>query len=153
MSGYFFFDPTSVTMVLMAEFYFFCSPMWSRLCSQNLRFLSFLFFLSYSEDSTTLVWDRTEAFFLADFAFLGLDSSGRGSFAVVTWICTLEAVLLRERWPQKQQISEFRTILLDLRPALASALTILCIISSKFMDSLSYCSISTLIKGLSLSQK
>ena len=83
MLRYFFFDLTSVMLVLVAGVYFFYSSVWSRLCSWNLRFLSFLSFLLYSEDSAILVQGGAKAFFLADFAFLGLDSSGQGSFAVV----------------------------------------------------------------------
>ena len=81
--------------------------------------------------------------FLTGFAFLRLDSLGRDSFAVVSWVCTFETVLLERRWPLGQQISESRTMTLDLRPALASVLTALCTISPKSMDFRSCCSILT----------
>ena len=66
---------------------------------------------------------------------------------------TFEAVLLKGRCPWGQRISETRTMALDLWPALDYALTALCTISSKSMDSRSCCSISTLMKGLRPSRK
>ena len=89
MSGYFFFNPASVTMVPIAGV---CS-----FFSRNFRFLSFLSFLPCSKDSATLVRGGTGAFPSTGFASLGLDSLGRGFFADVPWVCTFEAVLLKER--------------------------------------------------------
>ena len=51
------------------------------------------------------------------------------------------------------QISESRTMMLDFRLALAFVLTALCTISLKFMDSWSFCFISTLMEGLRFSWK
>ena len=53
------------------------------LFSRNLRFLFFLTFLLYSKDSAVFVRGGAKTFFLAGFAFLGLDSLERGFFAVV----------------------------------------------------------------------
>ena len=64
---------------------------------QNLHFLSFLSFLPCYENSAALVRGKAEAFFLVGFAFLVLDSSGRGSFVDIPWVCTFEAVLLEGR--------------------------------------------------------
>ena len=89
MSGYFFFDPASVTLVPVDGICFFLS--------RNLRFLSFLSFLLCSKDSAALVRSKVGAFFLADFASLGLDSLERGSFADISWVCTFEEVLLEGR--------------------------------------------------------
>ena len=84
-----------------------------------------------------------------DFISLALDFSRWGKFlAVILWVCTFEAVLLERRWLLEQQISESRTMVLDFRLALTSALIAFCTISSKFTDSPSCCFISTLIEGL-----
>ena len=107
---------------------------------------SFLFFLYCFESSAALV--RT-AFVSLALGFLGWEKS----LAVVICVYTFKVVLLEGRWPLGQQISNFWIIVLDFRPALASALTVFCIISSKFIDSRSCCSISTLIEGLKLWQK
>ena len=140
MLGYFFFDPVSMTLVPVAGV---CSFL-----SQNLRFLSFLFFLPYSEDSAALVRGGAGAFSSAGFASLDLDSSGRGSFVAVPWVYTFKAVLLEGRWPQRQRISESRIIALNLRPTLASTLTAFCTIFSKSIDSRSCYFISTLMESL-----
>ena len=145
MLGYFFFDPASVTLVPVAGV---CSFL-----SRNLRFLSFLSLLPSSEDSAALVRGGAGVFFSAGFASLGLDSSGRGSFADVPLVCTFEAVLLEGRWPQEQRIFESRTMVLDLRPTFASALTVFYTISSKSMASQSCYSISILIESLRLFRK
>ena len=82
---------TLMALLPMAEVFF------SSLFSRNLRFLSFLSFLPYSEDSAALIRGRVEAFSLAGFALLSLDSLGRGFFAVVSWVCTFKAILLEGR--------------------------------------------------------
>ena len=144
MSAYFFFNPALVMLVPVAGVCFFCSLVWSWLCFQNFRFLScrsFLFFLFCSKDSAALVW--------TDFAFLALGFSGREeALTVVFWICTFKTVLLEGQWPREHQISESRTMVLDLRLVLVSPLTTFCNISSKSMASQSCCFISTLIEGL-----
>ena len=122
--------------------------------------VEFFFFLSYSRFFFSQLGlagssERGKAGALpsVDFASLGLDSSVRGSLAVVPWVCIFEEVLWDGRWPLGQRASNSRTMVLDLRPALASALTTFCTISSKSMDSRSCYSISTLIEGLRFFRK
>ena len=103
--------------------------------------------------SVDLEQGRVGALPSACFASLGLDFLVRGSLAIVPWVCIFEEVLWDGRWPPKQWVSDSRTMVLDLRPALASALTAFYTISWKFMDSQSYCSISNLIEGLRYSRK
>ena len=89
----------------------------------------------------------------ADFASLGLDSSGLDSLPIVTWVYIFEAVLLERRWPLRQRASKSRSMVLDLRPALASVLTAFCTISSKSMGSWSWYFILTFMKDLRLFRK
>ena len=144
----------------------------------TLLMLRFFFFLAVSTMLSpvagvsfgSLVWShwRLNLFYLSsflagsaglsrretDFGSLILGSLGQEkSLAVVFWVYTFEAVLLEGRWPRGQRISESRTMMVDLRPALAFALTALYTISLKFTNSRSCCSISNLIKGLKLSWK
>lgn len=51
----------------------------------------FLSFLPYFKSSTALVCGK------AVFGFLALDSSGRGSLTVVSWVCIFEAIFLEEQ--------------------------------------------------------
>ena len=90
---------------------------------------------------------------LVDFTSLDLDSSVWGFLAVISGVYNFEEVLWDGWWSWKQRIFESWIMVLDLSPALASMLTALCIISSKFMDSRFCCSISTLMEGLRPSQK
>ena len=84
----------------------------------------------------------------ANFASLGLDSSGLDFLPVIPWVRIFEAVLLEGWWFLEQRTFESRTMVLDLRPALASTLTAFYTISLKSMGSRSCYSISTLIKSL-----
>lgn len=147
MSGYFFFEPSLVALILVARVYSFCSPIWFYLCFQNFCFLFFLFFLLYSKDSATLVRSRARVFSLADFVFLVLDSLGRDSLVVIPLVNTFKIIIieLEGRWPLEQWISESRTIILDFKFALAFALTAFYIISSKLTDSQSCYSISNFV--------
>ena len=116
-----------------------CSLVCFRLWFRSLFFFSFL--------SSFLVGSATSSQDWAGFASLGLDSSQRIE-TLEAWVYTLEKVLWDRRWSLGQRASDSQTMVLDLRPALASALTALCTISSKFVSFLSCCSISILIEGL-----
>ena len=123
-----------------------CSPGCSRLWFRSFFFFTFL--------SSFLAGSAISSRDGAGFGSLALGSSERGeSLWLEPWVCTLEVVLWDERWPMGQRASNSRTMVLDLKPALAFALTAFCTISSKFVDSRSYCSISTLMEGLRPSQK
>lgn len=120
---------------------------WSRF------FLKYSIFLSIQEVLLGLVdlrQDGAGALSLSGFAFLGLDSLIWGFLAIVSWVCIFKAVevVLEGLWPLRQWISKSQTLILDLRPVLASALTVYYIISSKLIDYWSCCSILTLIESL-----
>lgn len=117
MSRYFFFDPSLMTLVSIVRVCFFCSPMWSCLYSWNCFFMSFLTFLSCFEISVILVRGKAQAFSLADFTFLSLDSLRQDSFTVVSWVCTFEVVVLKRWWFWGQWIFVSRTMMLDFRLA------------------------------------
>ena len=122
--------------------------------------VEFFFFLSYSRFfflqlglAGSLEQGGAGALSSVNIAFLDLDSSVRSSLAVVPWVCTFEKVLWDGQWPLQQWASDFRTMVLDFRPALASALTTFCTISSKSIGSRSCYSILTLMQDLRLSRK
>ena len=141
---FFFFFKILVMLTIVSGVCSFCSPVYFYLWPQNFFFLSFLsFFLG---DSAPLSYDE------ADFESFGLDSLGQKK-SLKHWVYTFKAVLLKRQWPERQRISKSWTMIVDLRPALASILTAFCTISSKFTDSQFCYSISTLIEGLRLSQK
>ena len=138
-SRLFFFYFRASMMTLVAGDYFFRPSVYSRLYSRNLFFIS----LTFLAGSAILSHGR------ADFGSLDLDSSEQGeSLWLEPWVSTLEKVLWDGRWPLGQRASESQIMMLDFRPALASALNILCTISSKLIKSWSYYSILTLMQGL-----
>lgn len=113
------------------------------------------FFLSHScllflqlDLASLLVQGRVGALPSTCFAVLGLDSLLRGLLVVGFLVYIFEKVLWNRHLFLGQYVSKSRTIILDLRPALASVLIALCIIFSKLVDVLSCYFISTLMKGL-----
>ena len=138
-------------------FFFFCwisvaLAVFAGVCSFLSRLLGCLFFFfSLRACSKGLLASAAQD--EVGFISLTLGSSWWESLAVVPWVYTFEAVLLEGWWPLGQRISESRTMVLDLRPALAYALTAFYTISSKFMDFRSCCSILTLMEGLRPSRK
>ena len=138
-----FFSP-SMTLSFVAGVEFF----------QSHFFLKYSFFLSWRKIfSGSLVRGGAGVFPLAVCESLGLDSFSLDFLAVEPWIYTLVEVFWNGQWPLGQRKSVSWIIILDFRPALASALTVLCTISLKLVNAQSCCSIFTLIKGLRLSQK
>ena len=141
MSHFFFFLIASTVLLLVAGVFF---SFLMHSCWYLNLFCLFSFLAGY------FILSRRET----DFGSLVLSSSRREeSLAVVPWVCTFEAIFLERQWPWRQQISESWTTIVDLKLALVSALMALYIISSKFMDSWSCYSISTLIEGLRSSWK
>ena len=115
-------------------------------------FFQYFFFFSWQLGLTgSFERGKKKALSSAYFVFLGLDSSVRGSLAVILYVYIFQKVLWNKRWPLKQRASKSQTIILDFRPALASALIVLCIISLKLVDAQFCCSILTLMEGLRLS--
>lgn len=122
----FFFFEALVILFLVVEVWFIYFLVVLCLC---FLVLLFLFFLLYSKDNVILVCGKI------NFEFLALASLGQKFLTVIPWICTFSAVWLIEQWSLKQQISKFRTIVLDLRPTLAFIVMALCIISLKWVAS------------------
>ena len=85
----------------------------------------------------------------AGFGSLSLDFSEQKK-SLEPWVYTFEEVLWDKRLLLGQQASEFQTMVLDFRLALAFTLIAFYIISSKLINALSCCSILTLMEGLRL---
>ena len=69
--------------------------------------------------------DGVGVLLLVDFTSLGLNSLVRSFLAVIAWVYTFKEVLWDGQWPLRQQASESQIIVLNHRPALASAWTTL----------------------------
>lgn len=122
----FFFFEALVILFLVVEVWFVYFLVIFCLC---FLVLLFLFFLLYSKDNVILVCGKI------NFEFLTLASLGQKFLTVIPWVCNFPAVWLVEQWSLRQQISKFRTIVLDLRPILAFIVMALCIISLKWVAS------------------
>ena len=88
-----------------------------------LLLILFLLFLVSSLDGL-IGAERSKGLAVGLLYFLGLGSLAQGSLAVVPWVCTFEKILWDGRWPLGQRTSESLIMVLDLRPASVSALTV-----------------------------